>query len=50
MCVSSLKQVKTDPKWSQIVLIGQEWSAYGKVVHEMGPNKYPNILKFPIID
>ena len=30
ICVSLLKQVKTDSIWSYIVQIGQDWSAYGK--------------------
>ena len=30
-----------------IVHIGHVWSAYGKIAHDMGPAKYPNIFKYP---
>ena len=50
ICVFLLKPIKTDSNWSYIVQIGQEWSAYGKNAHEMGPKKYLNIFECPILD
>ena len=41
--MSVLKQVKQ----TTIVQIGQKWSAYGTIVHEIGLNKYPNIFHCP---
>ena len=45
ICVSILKQVNTDSIWFYIVLVGQEWSACGKITHEMGPKKHPNVFR-----
>ena len=33
--------------WLYFVLIGQQLSAYGKITHEIGPLKYPNIFLCP---
>ena len=42
ICVSLLKQVKTDSNLTDIVQIAQELKVYGKITHEMVPKKYIN--------
>ena len=48
--MSFLQTSKTEQQFLHIIQIGQEWSAYDKISHEMGPSKYTNIFEYPRIE